>query len=651
MPDPLDPSTTDDAAVSVMLPVLAIEHNPWLPRRHRRRTDLDDRRLTASIARHGVIEPLVVRPKAENRFELIFGKRRLRCAKASGRTEVPAIIRALDDHEARVLSLTESLRHEPLHFLEEADAVAGLVDEHWTLGEIADELGKPLSWVSRRHRLLNLSRAWRKLAEAAQGWTASWSSADFEEIAILAPPAQDELLTRARPRLERCTGARELAQLVRSLTPIVSSFPWDPDDADLHSLAGACSDCPHRSSQHPGLFDDREPARPRLAGSLPKSKSSRGSASARCLDPVCATTKAQLFLDRRFAQLAAKHPEVLLLQEGWLQRDIPGTIHDYEVTEVDADTHGAIPALVANGANLGKVRWIKPPHPRGHPAPPPPSSPSPSESLAAREARTDRRRKIHAITLLKAALRRQPPPDLLTSVRLAIVFGTTQANTSAHVYGNALPCLAPGIDPKRERRRMLGCPADGSADPRTPFPASAQAALSAPLKETEPTAAAAATTPRDQERFDDRQEIAPAQPPDISSVSLLDRGDGAGRFWHAFHFLDGDQDACAYLLWSHTLRVMLDRMTPNGRPGHLEVAWNEAMQVADLVGLDAQIFLDQATAALPDPESRSLQTTHPPAAAGSAGPAGAVNARHQPPAPAEEPPEGTPLLKREGAQP
>jgi hypothetical protein len=188
----------------------------------------DDLRLTASIAREGVRENLLVRPAAAGRYELLVGDRRLRCAIAAGRAEVPAIVRALDDRQARVFTLGENLRRDRLHFLDEADAVAGLVEEDWTYQEIAAHVRQPLSWAARRHRLMNLTPAWRQLAENSRGFVANWSAADFEEIAILEPDSQTDLLTRSRHRLERCATVRELAQLIRSLTPAITSFPWSP---------------------------------------------------------------------------------------------------------------------------------------------------------------------------------------------------------------------------------------------------------------------------------------------------------------------------------------------------------------------------------------------------------------------------------------
>jgi ParB family chromosome partitioning protein len=103
-----------DAGTSILLPIAAIEPNPWDPRRNplpfSARPSPEELSLAASIARHGVLENLLVRPAPAGRFQIIFGERRLRCAIAAAYTEVPAVVRPLDDHEARVLTLTESLR-------------------------------------------------------------------------------------------------------------------------------------------------------------------------------------------------------------------------------------------------------------------------------------------------------------------------------------------------------------------------------------------------------------------------------------------------------------------------------------------------------------------------------------------------------------
>jgi len=610
---PLVP-TLEGPGISIMLPVDAIDPNPWNPRGFPRLPDPEDESLTASIARHGVQLNLLVRPAANARYELVFGERRLRCAKAAGRTEVPVVVRNLDDHAARVLTLTENLHRRDLLFLEEADAVGGLVDENWTLHEVAAELGKKLTWVARRRRLLNLSPAWRKLAEKREGWTASWSAADFEQIALLERDAQDHLLARDRRRLEHCTSARELARLIRSLARCVSSFPWSLDDADLHPPAGACSSCPLRSSRHPGLFDEQERAEDPLNGATRQQRCSSAKPADRCLSPLCVKKKEELFLERRAAQLAVQHPEVLRLQEGWLPRDIPGALRDDQVLAAKKGAPGALPAVVQNGANLGRLRWVQLPSQRrpGRTVTRETDATPRRKSLAERQEQRWRQRKVHAIALLKTALVRQAPPALSTSVRLAVVFGTANTNSASHyAYDLGLPVLTPATDVARELRRILGVEATEDLAPAQE-PSAGMNGASDPAESSGPDDTRASDSPAIVALADADDEIEPPcestslrTPPAAPNQSLareLASREGAARFWRTFDALDGNQGACTAFLWARTLRVMLVRMTPDGNPRHVDGAWNEAQRVAGLAGLDAQAFLDQATEALPDPK-------------------------------------------------
>jgi ParB/RepB/Spo0J family partition protein len=614
------PPATEPAGpgTAVILPVTAIDPNPWRPRRPLLPLDPeDDRRLTASIACHGVQQNLLVRPAGRGRHQLLAGERRLRCAVAAGRTEVPAIVRPLDDHKARVLVLTEHLRRrERLHFLDQAEAMAGLLDEGWTLPELAAFLGKPLSWTARRHRLCTLTPAWRRLAEKPDGWCAAWGAADFEQVALLVPAAEDDLLLRGRTRLERCATPRELAQLLRSLTQDVATFPWHPGDAELHPPAGACAACPHRSSQHPYLFDGEESSTETRSPGPSRHPPSRR-APDRCLDPLCAATKARLYLERRVATLAVRHPRVLLLQEGSLPHDIPGALRAWEVTPVAARARGALPAVVANGRHLGKVLWVRlrdsrPPHP----APLPTAHPPRQRSRPPREIQRRRRRTIHAIHLLEHALHRCQPPDLSTTVRLAIVFGTAQAGLSATFRPeDPLPLLDLCPDPTRERPCM---PARSHReDPRATrdLPATPGAeSATCPCQQPDPAtarhpvlAAAASPCPR-------RREILQASAaattaflpgPRTGTVATHQTHPGPDASWRTFDALAAHEPAWAELLWTRTLPDLLARMTPTRDRRHLDLAWNEAIRVAALVGLDVQTFVDQAATLFPDPPRRA----------------------------------------------
>ena len=113
--------------------------------------------LKRSVKRHGIIQPVIVRPVAHGIYELVAGERRWRAAKELGLAEVPAIIRALDEQQTMEHSLIENLQREDLNPLEEAQALARLLSEfNYTQEQVADAVGKERSTVANLLRLLKL---------------------------------------------------------------------------------------------------------------------------------------------------------------------------------------------------------------------------------------------------------------------------------------------------------------------------------------------------------------------------------------------------------------------------------------------------------------------------------------------------------------
>ena len=116
------------------------------------------RELIASIKEKGVIQPVLVRPK-EDGYELIAGERRLRAVKELGFTQLPAIIKDVEDAEALQLSLIENIQREELNSLEEAQAYEQLIKEFgYTQEKIARVVGKDPSSISNTMRLLRLPK-------------------------------------------------------------------------------------------------------------------------------------------------------------------------------------------------------------------------------------------------------------------------------------------------------------------------------------------------------------------------------------------------------------------------------------------------------------------------------------------------------------
>ena len=113
--------------------------------------------LASSITQHGLIQPLVVRRKPNGFYEIIAGERRWRASKMAGLTEVPVIIREIDDETAALLSLIENLQREDLNPVEEANGYKELMESFgFTQEEAARKVGKSRTAVANLLRILNL---------------------------------------------------------------------------------------------------------------------------------------------------------------------------------------------------------------------------------------------------------------------------------------------------------------------------------------------------------------------------------------------------------------------------------------------------------------------------------------------------------------
>lgn len=113
--------------------------------------------LAESIESQGILQPLVVRPRASGGYELIAGERRLRAARQAGLDKVPAVVREIDDRGALELALVENLQREDLDPIEEAQAYRRLINEfEYTQEQLAKRVGKDRATISNLLRLLSL---------------------------------------------------------------------------------------------------------------------------------------------------------------------------------------------------------------------------------------------------------------------------------------------------------------------------------------------------------------------------------------------------------------------------------------------------------------------------------------------------------------
>lgn len=149
-----------------MLPIDLIQRSRFQPRFDIRPETLET--LADSIRGQGIIQPILVRPLADlGRYEIIAGERRWRAAQMAGLHQVPAIVQEVPDRTALSLALIENIQREDLNPLEEAEALARLVNEfELTHQEVAEAVGRSRTTVTNLLRLLDLGEDVKRLVKA-----------------------------------------------------------------------------------------------------------------------------------------------------------------------------------------------------------------------------------------------------------------------------------------------------------------------------------------------------------------------------------------------------------------------------------------------------------------------------------------------------
>ena len=154
--DSLFDENAADAGGAVSININDIEPNRGQPRK-----DFDEKALSEladSIAQHGLIQPIVVKPTVDGRYSIIAGERRWRACRQAGLNEVPVIIKDADEQTLMEIALIENLQREDLNAVEEALGYRSLIDGYGlTQDEVAKRMGKSRSAVTNALRLLSLN--------------------------------------------------------------------------------------------------------------------------------------------------------------------------------------------------------------------------------------------------------------------------------------------------------------------------------------------------------------------------------------------------------------------------------------------------------------------------------------------------------------
>ncbi|WP_409967053.1 ParB/RepB/Spo0J family partition protein [Bengtsoniella intestinalis] len=141
----------------VSLPCAQLVPNPMQPRQFFHQEKLDD--LATSIARHGVLQPLLVRPHGDH-WQIIAGERRWRAAQLAGLDAIPCMVTHADDETSALQAMVENVQRQDLHYLEQARAIANILrNTPMTQEELASQLGMAPSSLANKLRLLRLDSA------------------------------------------------------------------------------------------------------------------------------------------------------------------------------------------------------------------------------------------------------------------------------------------------------------------------------------------------------------------------------------------------------------------------------------------------------------------------------------------------------------
>ena len=203
----------EDERAAVHLKTDELEPNRNQPRRSFDEQSLAE--LADSVARHGVLQPLLVRPIPGGGYQIVAGERRWRAARMAGLKEVPAVVREMTDAQVTELALIENLQREDLNPLEEAQGYQTLMDScSMTQDDVAKAVGKSRPAVTNALRLLGLPEDLRKLV-ASGTISAGLSFPDEASMRAAAKIAAAGASVREIERLARRANAKPKAKASR----------------------------------------------------------------------------------------------------------------------------------------------------------------------------------------------------------------------------------------------------------------------------------------------------------------------------------------------------------------------------------------------------------------------------------------------------
>jgi ParB family chromosome partitioning protein len=223
-----------------------IEPNPEQPRLAFEEESMKE--LAASIREHGVLQPILVRPLGNHRFQLIAGERRWRASQMAGHETIPALVEEIDDDTALEISIIENLQREDLSPLDEASMYDRMIHQHgYSVRKLAQKLGKDKGYLENRLRLADAPEEIRELVSVRKDTL----SHAYELLKVSDPKkrrrlaeqvARGELsLVKLRERIEGRvsrprTGAKDDTEAATAEQDLETEPAWEPEEDQIPEI-------------------------------------------------------------------------------------------------------------------------------------------------------------------------------------------------------------------------------------------------------------------------------------------------------------------------------------------------------------------------------------------------------------------------------
>jgi ParB family transcriptional regulator, chromosome partitioning protein len=317
------------------------------------------RELAASIRENGVLQPLLVRPRTERSFEIVFGERRYRGAAMAEKETVPVCIREMTDAQVLEAQLIENLQRQDVHPLHEAQGFAALLrleEPKYSIELIAAKCGKSAGYVASRLRLTELAPAAVEAFikdEIGLGHALLLAKLQIgQQEEALAACWQESYAGGSKPK-RILLPVRHLREWIEHTILLeLASAPFSKEDAALVPEAGSCVECPKRTGHNTLLFE----------GIAAQHDS--------CSDPACYAAKVDAHVKRtvtakpKLIQITTAYgkpvegsPVVPRNQYVEIRQEKPKNKYQQEAPEYKTCKY-TTEAIVADGTDKGEIRKV-----------------------------------------------------------------------------------------------------------------------------------------------------------------------------------------------------------------------------------------------------------------------------------------------------